>query len=324
VNRGVDGEPSELRDLINKRLTLNLLIQGIAEHTCITAHHLVRDELTEIDPELVQLYDKMGAMLAMNHWTWESKMFFGGPKRFWKRAKTSPQHPFFHHRLLARHGSTLERGARRFCYERGKARGVWRWFQVIHAVRIYLKCERREREHKPQLIRLAKQAANMVMGIPVDRFRARLTDDVAFGRLRPMKTLKGKVLRLAAAGYSGVIREGDELRIVARAMNWTLLAHELVKGTAELICMHGINTLDRETYLKVIEEADRLEYEPPLLMAGGQLWRHLLPLLPDGIPMANMLMHIAMLGPMSLESLMLAVIEQPKHARRLLAKLPPD
>ena len=34
-----------LRDQINKRLTLNWLIQGAAQHAGMTSHHLVRDEL---------------------------------------------------------------------------------------------------------------------------------------------------------------------------------------------------------------------------------------------------------------------------------------
>ena len=39
-----------LRDEINKRLTLNWLIQGAAQHAGMTFHHLVRDELDALDP----------------------------------------------------------------------------------------------------------------------------------------------------------------------------------------------------------------------------------------------------------------------------------
>ena len=46
-----------LRDEINKRLTLNLLIQGSAQHAFLTSHYLVRDELTALDSDLLRLYE---------------------------------------------------------------------------------------------------------------------------------------------------------------------------------------------------------------------------------------------------------------------------
>jgi hypothetical protein len=58
-----------------------------------------------------------------------------------------------------------------------------------------------------------------------------------------------------------------------------------------------------------------------MLQSGGELWRRLLAVLPEGRPIAEMLMHIARLPARSLESLMLAVIEQPEWARELLASL---
>ena len=49
-----------LRAEINKRLTLNWLIQGASEHAGLTLHHWVRDELAEMDPGLIGCYDQLG------------------------------------------------------------------------------------------------------------------------------------------------------------------------------------------------------------------------------------------------------------------------
>jgi hypothetical protein len=56
----------ELQEQINKRLTLNLLIQGAAAHSFITAHHLVRDELENVQPGLTRIYDRAVVMMHLN------------------------------------------------------------------------------------------------------------------------------------------------------------------------------------------------------------------------------------------------------------------
>ena len=43
---------------VNKRLTMNLLMQGAASHVFLTAHHLVRTELNQLDPRLIPFYDR--------------------------------------------------------------------------------------------------------------------------------------------------------------------------------------------------------------------------------------------------------------------------
>src|SRR5262249_41216901 len=62
-------------------------------------------------------------------------------------------------------------------------------------------------------------------------------------------------------------------------------------------------------------------FEPWMLQTGGELWRRLLTVLPEGQPLANVLMHLARLPPKALESLIRAVIEQPEWARELLARM---
>lgn len=51
----------ELSDLINKRITMNALIQGSAVHNMMTLHHLAKEELDKIDPQLTNFYDKFAA-----------------------------------------------------------------------------------------------------------------------------------------------------------------------------------------------------------------------------------------------------------------------
>src|SRR3954467_5454116 len=93
-----------LRDEINKRLTLNWLIQGAAQHAGMTFHHLLRDELDALDPGLLRLYDQYALTNLLQYWQLEVVMLFGSPARFWSRASMDPNHPFFGHPLLSRFG----------------------------------------------------------------------------------------------------------------------------------------------------------------------------------------------------------------------------
>src|SRR4051812_18395372 len=101
----------ELRDEINKRLTLNLLIQGSAQHAFLTSHYLVRDELNAIDRALLPLYDKIALAGFVQYWA-DYVIVAGWPGRFWKKAQTRRRHPFYHHALLSRHGGMLAAAAR--------------------------------------------------------------------------------------------------------------------------------------------------------------------------------------------------------------------
>jgi hypothetical protein len=312
-----------VRDEINKRLTLNWLIQGAAQHAGMTSHHLVRDELDAIHPKLVPLYDQFALINLLQYWRFEAVLLLGWPPRFWRRAASKPSHPFFGHPLLSRHGGTLAAAAKERAIERSKAKGLTR-VPVLFAFQVaYVMGRLRtiEASHSRELIALAKKATAMVWGIPADRLNADLTTNVAFGNLSTPQTLRGRILRGLVVGYGGVMRRNGSLEVVARATNWQLLAKELVKGTAELICLHGMNHLSDDSYRQVVRHADRIEFEPWMLQTGGELWRRLLTVLPDRRPLAHMLMHVARLPARSLECLIRAVIDQPEWARELLAGL---
>jgi hypothetical protein len=314
---------NELRDEINKRLTLNWLIQGAAQHAGMTFHHLVRDELDALDPRLLLLYDQYALINLLQYWRAEAALLLGWPPRFWSRAGSDHRHPFFAHPLLSRFGGMFAAEARRRAHGRCKEKRLTRLpilflFQATHLI---ARLQKLETPHRTKLVDLAKKSASTIWGIPLDRLDAYLGRPTPFGTPIRVRNFQAAVFHAAIVGLGGVVQLDESLVVVGRGMNWQLLTKELVKGTAELICLHGLNHLSDDTYRQVMDAADRIEYEPWMLQTGGELWRRLLEVVPDGRPMANMLMCMARLPPKSLESLMLAVIEQPEWARELLEKL---
>jgi hypothetical protein len=310
---------AELAAQINKRLSLNLLIQGCAEHAFLTSHHLVRDELNALDERLLPLYDRFAIAGFAQYWFGDAAILFGRPERFWQRC-CAADHPFRAHPLLSRHGRALADSARRRAHQRCRSKRVttWRFLFGLQVAQIIAEIFRLERPHLAELTDLAKRVTTEIWKIPGDRLDARITRDPRFGVLSPANTFQALLLRASAAGYGGVLRGDEQLRVVARGWNWSLLCHELVKGTAELICLHGLNTLDDQTYAKVIAATDRIEYEPWMLPTGAELWRRILALLPRGASLAHVLMHLARLSPSSLHALLNAVMEDPPWARELL------
>ncbi len=125
----------------------------------------------------------------------------------------------------------------------------------------------------------------------------------------------------AAIGFGGVQRCDGRFKVVAKSWFWPLVVHELIKGTAELVCLHGLNTLEESTYEYVMRQADHIEYETWMLQAGPELWRRLLAVLPKHAPPPEMLMHLSRLDPEPLETLMLAVVNDSDRASKLLRRL---
>jgi hypothetical protein len=315
---------SSLRDQIHKRFTLNWLIQGAAQHAGMTFHHLVRGELDALDPRLVRLYDQYALINLLQYWHADAVLIFGWPPRFWRRAATNPRHPFFGHPLLARFGGMLAAAARDRAMERSGEKGVtrlpiWFGFQALYRIS---RLSALESPHRRQLVELAKRSASTIWGIPIERLDADLGRPIPFGTPIRIRSIRAAFMRGAVVGLGGVVQRAEErLRVVGRGTNWQLLTKELVKGTAELICMHGLCDLNDETYRTVMSTADRIEYEPWMLQTGGELWRRLLAVVPDRRPMADLLMHMARLPPQALHTLVAEVIERPAWARELMAAL---
>ncbi|MHC5542681.1 hypothetical protein ACYOEI_31025, partial [Singulisphaera rosea] len=174
---------SAFRDEINKRFTLNWLIQGAAQHAGMTAHHLVRDELDAIDPRLVPLYDEYALINLLQYWSLDASLLLGSPTRFWKRAASDPKHLFFGHPVLSRHGGMLAAVSRQKGCDRCAEKRLWglRFCFPYRVLFVTSSLRRREARHKQALIELSKKAVTMVWGIPPHRLDGDLTAEVAFG-----------------------------------------------------------------------------------------------------------------------------------------------
>ena len=164
-----------------------------------------------------------------------------------------------------------------------------------------------------------EQLTHLIWGIERERLSGCITGDVEFGELQTPTTKAGRILRSAAAGYGGVKKSNGRLIVHARAWMWPLLSHELTKGTAELICLHGLNELDDDTYRYVTFEADKIEHEIWMMQAGGELWRLFLAALPAADLLAESLMHVARMEPETLEQLMMDLVEHPLTAKATIA-----
>lgn len=309
-----------LRDQINKRFTLNWLIQGAAQHAGMTFHHLVRDELDALDPRLIRLYDQYALINLLQYWSVDGIVLLGWPPRFWRRAGSKTSNPFFEHPLLSKFGGMLALAGKQRAIERCKEKGVTRIPILFSFQATFLGGRLRvmESPHRQTLVELAKRSASTIWGIPIERLNGDLCKPVPFGTPIRVRNRQAAMLRACTTGLGGVVQVGESLQVVGEGTNWQLLTKELVKGTAELICLHGLNNLDEDIYQKVVDAADHIEYEPWMLQTGGELWRRLLAVVPDHQPIAEILMHIARLPPDSLHSLIEAVIEKPDWAKEIL------
>jgi hypothetical protein len=317
-----DPSESDVSQQINKRLTLNLLIQGAAAHTFVTASHLVKTELEQIHPGLTELYDRFAISGQLNYCIGDNALMFGRPNLGWGLTSI-PQKPFRRHRLLAKHGNQLAAEATQYLRLRARKKRLYttpflHWCQFMQLMVNVLSVEQ---GHAFELEALAVQAVTEIWNIPSNRLDGELTQQVAFGNLQPANTFMARICRKGAIGYGGVELREKSFHVVAKAWVFPLLVHELVKGTVELICLHGLGDLEDDVYRAVIDEADKLEYEAWLLQAGPEMWRKLIAVIPRATSLAQIIMQLARLEPQALENLLLQVIEHPDRARVALEDL---
>lgn len=315
---------TELNLEIQKRHTLNWLIQGAAQHAGMTFHHLVRDELNALDPRLVRLYDQYALINLLQYWQVDGIILLGWPPRFWRRAATDKRHPFYIHPLLSKYGGMLAEAGRQRGLERCKEKGLTRFpmlfgFQaqyVIHRLR------RLESPHRNRLVQLAQETASTVWGIPRSQLEAELCNKVLLGPgMIPARNFRAAMFRASIVGYGGALNRNGVLSVIGKGTNWQLVCKELVKGTAELVCLHSLNQLDDETYWQVLNVTDHLDLEPWMLQSGGEFWRRILPAFPEDQPLAKTLMQLARLPAGKLESVVAEMIDHPENAKARLASM---
>jgi hypothetical protein len=198
----------EVRDQANKRMTINSLTQGAAIHGFQTAHHLAKDVLDSINPQLRGLYDKLSAT----------------------------------------------------------SHGAYYWID-------------------PEQMQ--------AMG----------------GGMR--------------AGEVKLVRENDQIIVHARATTLPVLIQELIKGTMELLGLHGISNLDKATHQHVMERSDDPADEHFHIQMGPALWRKLLTVLPKGshMNMGSVISKLYKLPPNQLHAIMDAVVDDLPIAKELLSQL---
>jgi len=322
VNKGKlvpDDLSPEQRHLVNKRLTMNILIQGAASHAHLSSHHLVRHELDQINSHLVPLYDQAIAGATYAYWKGFLTIIMGRSNSFWGRMN-QPKHPFFYHRFLRRHGRMMAdeafETAKSRCLEKGVPINMYRHEFAI--MRDILQIVELEKEHRPRLAELAKQACEQIIGTPQDLMNATITETPAWGTVRTPQTRKGKIIKNLMVGWGGVDRIDGQLQVVAKAIVWPLLLHELVKGSMELICLHGMNDMPAEDFNVVMDYTEHIEYEVPMIQMGPEFYKRFLQVIPAEQELADCVMAVSMMEPVALEEFLFDMVEAPETATQTL------
>lgn len=171
-----------VKNQINKRILLNCIIQGSSIHSFYTMHYIVKDEIEQIAPELISLYDEFALGSVRSYYLFDYSSMVGGNNS-------------------------------------------------------------------------------------------------------------------GAIGSAKVEFDDDENpKVVANARSFPVLCQELVKGSMETICMHGLEGISKEDLQKIYHFADAIKDEPRYIQIGSHVWRNVLELrkkLQIGIP--ELVMKIALL-----------------------------
>ena len=304
---------------------MNVLIQGAASHVWLTGHHVVTAELnalpsaTEGEISNTEFYDKFAAAAMLNQWNGALALVTGISTLFWRKVGTGKT-PFCNHPLLVRHGKTLSATSKATVVKRCKERMVTTNPFTINGY-ISKLCEAArpfEATNKLDLQRLGVEATSAIWDIDSELLTAQLTEQPEFGNIRTPGTQMGKNLRQMMVGWSGAENDGGNLSVMARGKFFSVLMHELTKGTVELVSLHGLNQLDEDVFDIVMAEADQIEFEVWMIQAGLEYYRRfLMATARDGSPAAA-LMKVAMMPTDFLEEFSLAVVEDTSRAAAML------
>jgi len=307
------------RQIVNKQLTLNLLIQGAATHGHWTAHRLVDRQLNEIDPQLFQAYDEMMVRSRLCYWLGGIPSVMGNPTKFWWKIRQDG-HEFGFHPFLVKHGFRIALETERDVIRRCRLAGIS--VDVIsnesRAFWVYQSTIDQEVSHIASLEKLAKDVCCDMYGIERHLLEASLTQTPRFGTIREPSTWAGQEILATMVGWSGVVRRNGKLNVKASATFWPLLVHELIKGSVELICLHGTNRHSEADWEVALERCDHVEYEIPMLQIGGTIFQRFLLARPREIMLAESIMHVAKLEPLMLERFMFHLFESPNQATSMI------
>ena len=312
---------SQQRQIVNKRLTLNLLIQGAAVHGHWAAHRFAKQTLDEIEPRLFSIYDEMLIRSRLGYWLGGIPALMGNPIKFWWQMRQDG-HEFGFHPFLVKHGFEIAQQTKREVFARCRAAGVpldgllneMRGFQV------YAEVIQTEIEHLQPLEELAKDVCCEMYGIGRELLDGKLTQAPRFGSVREPESEAGQELLKVMIGWSAVERRHDKLSVRATATFWPMLVHELIKGSVELICLHGMNSVSEDDFAIALERTDHVELEIPMLQIGGTIFKQFLLARPREIELAQTIMYVAMFEPEVLEQFMFHLFESPNQATSMIRK----
>lgn len=301
---------------------MNILIQGAASHMHLSAHHSVKEKLDAVDPNLVDLYDQAIAGATLAYWDGLIRVVYGRGIRFWSKLHR-PKNPFFHHRFLRRHGKSLATEAYQSAISRCKEKQMPTNGLALEGklAKISLEIMEREINRERPLQSIAKDACLQIIDIPRRLLNAEISRDPKWGTVRPPTTVGGRLLMMAMVGWGGVDQIDGELQVVAKAIFWPLLVHELVKGSMELICLHGISDVSDDDYSVVMDHTEHVEYEVPMIQIGPVIYQAFLKVLPRPNSLAECTMVLAQMEPIEFEEFLFEMVEAPDSARNILKGL---
>ena len=130
------------------------------------------------------------------------------------------------------------------------------------------------------------------------------------------------MLGMSQAGSSGVEKQqSGEMMVVARAVIFPVLVQELVKGTMEMLSLHGLNQMDPETYKAVTQHADKLEDEVMQIQVGPALWNRFLKVVPKGETLSRVIAALAKRPADEVNYIVSSVVTHPEDAQEMLTRL---
>lgn len=128
-----------------------------------------------------------------------------------------------------------------------------------------------------------------------------------------------KTMMSSPVGEAAVVWKDGEPVVVAKAVIFPVLVQELSKGVSELISLHDYSAHDENTQRIVSKYADDVMNEQWMIQIGVNLWQKFLKVIPNDIPLAELLMKFALMDPDKVHEIVNTVIEDPEMAKQTLA-----
>lgn len=132
-----------------------------------------------------------------------------------------------------------------------------------------------------------------------------------------------KLMGVQKGGSEQVQWNDDKPQIVAKAIMFPLLLHELSKGVMEVLTMHQLSSLDPDTLKKVYKHADKYEHEFFHFFVGPAVWRKFLKVVPqDKLP--RVVAALTGLKSKDVTAFIDAVVSDPEMATQMINNLVRD